>query len=117
MTMTDLPLPTTNSKLTRGLSTMTRAEAEHWIASYNAWVGLWNEHERSRDLPLGPEWAEASFLGGAIPKSVLAFSLGDRWGLIRMSSFRAWKNGYRGRADVTKIAWAGWRDARGGGRQ
>jgi len=110
MTMTDLPLPTTNNKLTRGLLPMTRTEAERWITSYNAWVDLWNEHERSPDLPLDPRWDEASVLGGAIPTSVLAFSLGNRWGLIRMSGFHAWRSGSRGHADITKIVWAGWRE-------
>jgi hypothetical protein len=41
---------------------MTMADAERWIASYNSWVEIWNRHERSRDLPLSPEWLEADYL-------------------------------------------------------
>jgi hypothetical protein len=66
---------------------MTVADARRWIASYNAWVEVWNKHELSHDLPLSPEWAEAASVGhfGPLPRSCLMFHPrgGTQSGVIR----------------------------------
>jgi hypothetical protein len=100
---------------------MTVADAKHWIASYNAWVEVWNRHERDRDLPLSPEWSDAYLLGGAIPASVLAFKprtgqshehlLLNGWGFIRLRKWRPFHRGWsycRTQADPANIVWACW---------
>jgi hypothetical protein len=113
MTETHLPLPP-KSQWGHGRSyvPMTRAEAEYWIASHNAWVEVWNRHERSHDLPLSPDWPEATTIG-PIPKSVLAFTPRgqSRTGYIRMRSYQCWEEGWsycRRPANAANIIWAGW---------
>jgi hypothetical protein len=55
-----LPLPP-RDRWRKGISfeVMTEIQAEYWLESYNAWVALWNAHETSRYLPLGPRWQQA----------------------------------------------------------
>jgi hypothetical protein len=45
----------------RQIHPMTREQAKYWLASYNAWADEWRKAELSRDLPLNPDWKEASF--------------------------------------------------------
>jgi hypothetical protein len=101
---------------------MTMADAKRWIDTYDAWVEVWNRHERSRDLPPAPEWPEAhvgaSGIGG-IPASVLVFRprAGDRVGLIRLRKWRPYRRGWsycRNEADAANIIWAGWERIRAG---
>jgi hypothetical protein len=107
---------------------MTVADAESWIARYNSWAEAWNRHERDRNLPIGPDWPEASQMFGGLPDSVLAFTPRDAeqqrvpgrgggywWfqprGFIRLRKWRVWRKFSACRsedADPANIVWAGW---------
>jgi hypothetical protein len=97
---------------------MTPAEVEEWVASYNDWVALWNRHETSADLPLSPKWKAADWEYGplfssALPESCLVFVTNDdhRVGAIRVVGWQPhYANGSFCRNPVTldRVTWAGW---------
>jgi hypothetical protein len=122
-----LPFPPASyQKHRRRFEPMTRADAERWLAAYNAWAKAWNANE---DLPLstpnwqsGPEWEKGSLCAGwtaCMPESVLRLSY-RRNGMaldapsahIRVRGWRTFQEGFsnfrRQLADSSKIVWAGW---------
>jgi hypothetical protein len=113
MRMFDLPMPPRNRY--RLSKPMLVTEARYWIASYNAWVAIWNRHERDTNLELAPPWAEAWFVsfvfcGG---RSVLGFKVrtSGHLGLIRLRGWSAFERGSsmcRQPAAIDQVAWAGW---------
>jgi hypothetical protein len=93
--------------------TMSRSEATRWIDSYNAWVEWWNTCERSKDLPLSPEWSEATFIWMVGRRHTMAFRphKSERTAIIQ---FRRWQPFARGMscsrnpARLDDIRWAAW---------
>src|SRR5262245_30634952 len=109
-----LPLPPASFRRKRdGFRPMTEAEAVRWIASYNAWVTIWNKHEGSRDLPLSPPWPEADLVVFLSSLAVLAFAPKDgpyRLGMMRLRRWKHYEPGWsicRQTADAERVVWAG----------
>jgi hypothetical protein len=117
----DLPLPSKyfSAKLHPGpaFTPMSRREAEFWLASYNAWIAVWNRHERSKNLPLSPPWPEA-VIGDSPSRGVVVFMPHDcrgKVGHVMLPGYWNFEKGWsfcRVPADPSKIRWAGWRDYR-----
>jgi hypothetical protein len=96
---------------------MTMSEVEHWAASYNDWVALWNKHEKSRDLPLGPEWAEAEWDYYRPVISAIRFRTRDtgRIGIMRFRGHHPFVRGWsfcRCPVELDRLVWAGWDNRR-----
>ncbi|GLQ11451.1 hypothetical protein GCM10007913_33830 [Devosia yakushimensis] len=98
----------TPARLSRRWTRVDWVDLTQLLASYNAWVRLWNVHETSIDLPLSPEWWD-----GKIPASVgsiLELVLND--GRIVEVKLRGWFHFYdgmsfcRNEARVTDVMWA-----------
>lgn len=94
---------------------MTLAEAEGWIESHARWVEKWNRHERSRDLPLSPEWIEAESVAlfAPWPQSCIGFRVAGtgRLGIMRFRGFRVFHDGWsfcRNAGSLDRLVWAGW---------
>ena len=94
---------------------MTEDEAIYWVNSYNAWVEVWNRHERDRNLPLNPEWPEAASIVIFSPRDAISFT--DRWtgltAIMRIKGFETYHKGFMNCLrhtidDTSKIVWAGW---------
>jgi hypothetical protein len=112
MQTSDLPLPPRcHWYKGRTFEPMSRAEAERWIASHNAWVETWNRHERDRGLPLSPDWSEAHRTQWQ-ERSVLAFRPRNerRTGVIRLRGYQCFARGWSfcRRSAPSDIIWAGW---------
>lgn len=99
---------------------MTRDCALAWIASYNAFVRLWNRMEADRKSPLPDAdlWTAAEGLWWwSMPRSCLTFIPREEWAgegvtiAIRIRGFHKFHPGWsflKNEADPAAIMWGGW---------
>jgi hypothetical protein len=73
----------------RGAPELSAAELEHLLAEYNAWAGVWNLHETSPDLPLGPRPVGFEISLGWVPRRVYVTRHGDTRSAV-IYPHRAW---------------------------
>lgn len=109
--LTYMPTPPPSVAKKLRAEPMTVREADYWIGSYNAWVALWNKHERSTDLPLSPEWDEAVY---CYKPYVLTFEIRKTGRVAFFKPIRQWSPWGEGwsfcREPIVKdqIVWAAW---------
>lgn len=70
-------------------------EARHWAESFNRWVEKWNRHECDVNLPLSPDWDEATDVHIFGPKSAIGFEVpGLGLGIMRIAGYSPFHGGW-----------------------
>jgi hypothetical protein len=83
------------------------------IASYNAWVRLWNAHENDWSLPTSPDWwdGETVYSGGHVLKLRLHSGIDVEVKLRRWGHYHGGLSHCRNEAPMASVVWARQREA------
>lgn len=105
------PAPPANTRSKRKLEPITWLELAPLLASYNAFVRLWNVHERDDELMLSPTWWDGSTPGHIHPnRLVICRNDGSRVEVqldLTWSPYFPGLSGLKNEVPFDRIEWAG----------
>lgn len=102
-----------------GFDAMTVGECRRIVASYNAWVEVWNRAERGDcSIPLSPSWSYGEIVmwpSGPVSALMFLSHCNQRWGVMRVAGWNRWADGMsccRSPIEFQRVTWAGWENPR-----